>query len=323
MSSSAPPEVKAQHYIPEFYLKGFTSNRKLWVCEKFKPIRESTPKREGCLPDYYTHTEYGERDESAEDTLEKIESGSAPVIRKLANSTFKPSPEQMGAVYLFVAFMFARVPRWREYLDKLFSHVAKERQLSIARDKEQFHKQVADFEHETGKPLPIDAETLRQGMLEGEYEIVQTSTAYNLDSMFRSAFGVVRELEQFEYEVLYAPTGRFFITSDSPVSTVQPQVDGLDTIGVGFGLPNVIVHFPLNKRACLRLRRGVKPEAFHANAYDMDVINHLTMMTATRNIYLPERNRRISRIFDQCGCTVAPGKNAFMLESPKQSPPRR
>ena len=58
-------EPKAQHYIPTFYLKGFTDrNRVLWVYEKFKPPRASKAKDEAHRPDYYTHSEQGERDET-------------------------------------------------------------------------------------------------------------------------------------------------------------------------------------------------------------------------------------------------------------------
>jgi hypothetical protein len=62
---STAVEPKAQHYIPNFYLDGFTdTSRVLWVYEKFKPLRASKPKNEAHKPDYYTHVEQGERDEN-------------------------------------------------------------------------------------------------------------------------------------------------------------------------------------------------------------------------------------------------------------------
>ena len=70
-----PAEPKAQHYIPNFYLKGFTDKAgTLWVYEKFNPMRASTPKKEAHRPDYYTHEENGQRDETAENMLKVIES---------------------------------------------------------------------------------------------------------------------------------------------------------------------------------------------------------------------------------------------------------
>ena len=174
-------EAKAQHYIPNFYLKGFTDpNSVLWVYERFKPPRGSASKKEAHKPDYYTHAEHGQRDETVEFELEAIESRAAPVVRKLANYHFAPSPEQMGHLYLFVAFMFARVPSWRGVLDQYLAQFVRDAQLRNAKDRDRFHRQCAEIEKNTGKSLGMDYEELRQYVLRGEYKIVQGSIAFNL-----------------------------------------------------------------------------------------------------------------------------------------------
>jgi Protein of unknown function (DUF4238) len=138
-----PPlsESKAQHYIPKFYLKGFTDPKgKLWVCEKFKPIRESRPKDEAHRPDYYTHADQGRRDETAENVLEGAESRAAPIVLKLANQQYALTPERAGHLIIFVAFMFARVPSWREHLDNIAAQVARQNVLKTAGDKTKFNR---------------------------------------------------------------------------------------------------------------------------------------------------------------------------------------
>ena len=70
--------------------------------------------------------------------------------------------------------------------------------------------------------------------------------------MVESAVSVARQLaNDYGHEVLYAPKGAFFLTSDSPVFTLQPEANRQAVIGMGFGWPRVQVYFPLNKRACL------------------------------------------------------------------------
>ena len=306
-------EAKAQHYIPKFYLKGFTdSNSVLWVYERFKPPKASSPKGEAHKPDYYTHAEQGQRDETAESELEAIESRAAPVVRKLANHHFVPSPEQMGHLYLFVALMFARVPSWRGALDQYLAQFARDTQLSNAKDRDRFHKQCAEFEKNTGKSLGMDYEELRQYILRGEYEIVQESAAFNLGAMFKSAFTVAGELANYGHEVLYAPEGEFFLTSDSPVFTLQPDGAGQANIGMGFGHSGVEVYFPLNKRACLRLKKGIGPSAVGITSPSIGQINRVTMANATQYLYSSEGYRRISRLFDQWGSKIEPGTNAFL-----------
>jgi hypothetical protein len=189
-------EPKAQHYIPKFYLKGFTDHQKrLWVCERFKPIRDSKPKDEAQRPDYYTLAEQGHRNETAEDILKQVESKAAPIICKLANPQYVLTPENATHVMMFVAFMFARVPSWRENLGNLAAQLAKKKLLEAANDKEQFHRTCLEAEKEKGESLGVDFEELRQATLNDGFDIKQ-STAHNLGSMCLSALSIAKQLAE-------------------------------------------------------------------------------------------------------------------------------
>lgn len=136
MATTQPQmEPKAQHYIPKFYLKGFTNRQgKLWVYERFKPMRESKSKREAHRPGYYTHSDQGERDETAESVLGMYESLAAPVVSKLATPQYVLTAENAAHLIMFVALMFARVPSWRENLDNAAAELARANHLEVARD---------------------------------------------------------------------------------------------------------------------------------------------------------------------------------------------
>jgi hypothetical protein len=313
MSATPSSGQKAQHYIPKLYLKGFTDRQKrLWVCEKFQPIRSSRPKYEAHRPDYYTHEERGERDETAEDVLKQVESQSAPIICKLANPHYALTPERAGRVILFVAFMFVRVPTWREHLDNIAAGLAMSRLMRVANDRENFHQICAEMEREKGKSLGVDIEVLRRNALDGRFDIKQGSKAFNLGSMFMSGGDVAKQLATMGYHALYAPPGKFFVTSDSPVYTIQPDGHGQATVGMGFGHDNVEVYFPLNKKTCLKLKRGIVPKGRMIENGHVDEINRMTMVTAAHYLYSSEGYRRIARLFDERGCKVRVGENAFM-----------
>jgi Protein of unknown function (DUF4238) len=314
---NVPEEAKAQHYIPKFYLKGFTDEQgKLWVCEKFKPIRDSKPKLEAHRPDYYTHAEQGERDETAENILKQAESRAAPIVRKLANPQYKLTPENAGRVVIFIAFMFARVPSWREHLDNVAAQIARDGIVKTANDKEKFYRTWAELEKENGKPLGMEPEKLRQYILKGEYDLKQGSTGFNLGAMFTSAFSAVRKLATMGYQALYAPEGSVFLTSDSPVFTLQPDGKGQATIGVGFGWENVEVYFPLNKRACFMMKKGIQPQGQIIEAGRVDLINKVTMASTAQYLYSSQGFRKIARLFDEHGWRIRAGKNAFMSRPP-------
>lgn len=311
-TTESSAEAKAQHYIPKLYLKGFTDEAgTLWVYEKFNPMRASTPKKEAHRPDYYTHEENGPRDETAENMLKVIESRAAPIVRKLANPQFTLTPEMAGDLYMFVCFMFVRVPSWRENLDRMTARVVRDNSLQIASDKEKFRKLCADYENATGKSVG-DYEELRRYVLKGNYELEQKSNAFNLGAMFTSGLDLIEVLSNFGYRVLYAPTGKFFWTSDAPVGTLRPEGNGRATVGMGFGWPGVEVYFPLNKRACLMLKRKIQPSVGVIEAGHVDQINRLTMATAEKYLYSSEGYKRIARLFDERGCRVRPGKESFL-----------
>lgn len=117
--------------------------------------------------------------------------------------------------------------------------------------------------------------------------------------------------------VMYAPEGKVFLTSDSPVFTVQPDSAGQANIGMGFGWLGVEVYFPLNKRACLRLRRAVEPGAIGISEKTLQQVNNVVMATAARYLYSSEGYRRIARLFDERGCRIQPGKQSFMTTPPR------
>lgn len=290
----------------------------LWVYEKFKAPRASKPKDEGHLPDYYSHAEDGERDDKAERLLGKIESRAAAVLREFVGPTFVPTLKQMEHVYLFTSIMFARVPSWRRYLDNVAVSVYKDMELRIARDKERFYEVCAEVEASVGRPMKTAYETLRQRVLNDKREFVQTSNAFNLHAMFVSARSAARGLVEYDYQILYAPRGEFFVTSDSPVFTLQPDGPRHSVMGMGLGHPLVQVYTPLNKRACLKLKRNLRSAASTEIPTDhVAELNRLTMANATTCLYAPERSRRLARLFDQWGCKIEPGRNAFM---PTQRP---
>jgi hypothetical protein len=192
----------------------------------------------------------------------------------------------------------------------------RQNQLARARDKERFHQSCKDMERDTGKSLGMDTEELRQFILSGEYEIEQTSHAYSLGTMFTSGLAVMDELQKFGFEVLYAPKGQFFVTSHSPVFTIKPEGNGQATVGMGFGWPGVEVFFPLNKRACLRMRKGLQPKKIFISEEKLEMVNNLIMATATQFLYSNENYKRLARLFDERGCKVRAGRDAFMIEPP-------
>src|SRR5262249_12766878 len=141
--SMATPEAvpsQAHHYIPRFYLKGFTEKKVLWVYEQGKPPRESKPKFEAHRENYYAHDNNGSHDSSTEKMLSTVESIVAPTFVKLANPHFQMTRQQRDELFTFVALTFVRVPAYRSYLDRGFSAFVKKRSQDLAQNAEAFYE---------------------------------------------------------------------------------------------------------------------------------------------------------------------------------------
>jgi hypothetical protein len=308
-----PLLTAAHHYVPRFYLKGFTDKqRKLWVYEQAKALRPSKPKDEAHRENYYVFTDRGYPDDQVEKLLSKAESLVAPVICKLRNPQFRMTEQQRNELYTFIAMTFVRVPAYRDFVDRQAAMLMSRLTLEHARDAKRFRATLEKYEAETGDSVG-DYEQLRQFILGGNYEVSQKSAGYNLKMAFESGLEISELLEtDYEYDIWYAPQGSFFITCDNPVITIEPDGDGTAFVGTGFARKNTEVLFPLNQKACLRLRRGARGEQLEIDERRSQQINDLVMGVAQRFLYAPGKYKRISRLFNERGCKLKYGDNALI-----------
>jgi len=99
-------EPKRHHYVPQFYLKGFTEHDSLWVYDLEKrEIRQQRPGSIAVKKHFYSVTnEKGERDNSVELALSQAEGAAAPAVAALARGESE-SEEQRGDLAFFAALM--------------------------------------------------------------------------------------------------------------------------------------------------------------------------------------------------------------------------
>jgi hypothetical protein len=91
------PTARAHHYVPVFYLKGFTSPRAkekgyLWAYEQGKTTRKSKPVNEAHERDFYSFQDEDGRRYDLEQPLSRIESDLALCFEKLGLDTIDSIP---------------------------------------------------------------------------------------------------------------------------------------------------------------------------------------------------------------------------------------
>ena len=123
-----------QHYIPQFYLRGFVDpscpqhqEPYLWVygrgCGR---SRRRAPKNVAVEPHFYSvDTGSDSKDSRVEDLLSATESRASPIWTNLGERERELSHEERNTIAIFVACMSARVPGVRERMNAAVDQVSR------------------------------------------------------------------------------------------------------------------------------------------------------------------------------------------------------
>jgi hypothetical protein len=113
------------------------------------------------------------------------------------------------------------------------------------------------------------------------------------------------------WQVLMAPAGTEFITSDNPVITFIKLKGDLWHPGHGFRKPGVVVAFPLAPDACLTI--GTEgPEYEEVDAATVTRMNELVVRSCDRFVYSHTFSKEIEVMVNTISRTSVPGETAFI-----------
>lgn len=311
---------RAHHYVPVFYLKGFTSptlkdREYLWVYEQGKRIRKSKPVNEAHQRDFYSFEDENGQRRDLEQPLSGIESVLARFFRVIDDPRYhRFHPDEFEGLTIFMALMWVRGPFGRDLVNQLSAQVMKAVVRQYAEDAEKFQRVYDDVVEQYGTKPDVSAEEVRSSILNREWNYEQKSSGYTLHKMFQGVPVVSGILRQKAWEVLTSEGDDYFCTSDCPVITILPDGAGKATIGAGFGVPGVRVYFPLTKRSCLVLKDRARCIGRVVPRGMVQEINKFLMVGARRFLYACEKNTAMEKLFNKIGCKSVPGENAFMRD---------
>lgn len=319
LKSMAHKLPRKHHYIPRFYLKGFTSAEtkpRLWVYEKGRDPRKSTPKLEGCQRDFYTLEENGGKNFEFEEWLANLESRVAPLIPDLVKSKREPIENEKISLAVFMGTMFTRTPFGMLLGDKVFGPATTKMLKRTASDPDAFYKLYESIE--TGFPGKQAAEQVRQDVLAGKGEELEEQRGFRLASMLHVGIDVAEVLCEMGWQFVHAPHSQTFITSDNPLVSEVSEAGRREVhFRSGVNLPNATVWFPLTSTVCLLMRRGLTSGIATAPAATIRSINKRVMTCADKVIYASEFSKGIRTAFERHGCLLPLDKLDMRYEGEK------
>lgn len=255
---SIPPKLngpKRQHFLPKFYLDGFTSKEGMLALydRELDETRIQQPINTGVIGHFYTLEDSEKRKRfELEELLCEYESKASKIITKLAAKEDISADERID-MSIFIAFAAFRTPDMVDSL-KLFNSdyigkIAKRMFSDVQEVKANILKKrglsVSD------KELNKEANELISFANSESYEIT-TKHKWAISTAMEMAFEVAPILAGRDWIVTHRDSyKKSFVTTDSPVvlTTVIPRKNSF--YGIGFANTDALVVFPLTESCVL------------------------------------------------------------------------
>lgn len=234
-TQTAGNQPRKHHYVPQFYLAGFTDNKtsegnlhvvdiehqKMWVAKPKDTAHQRDFHRIDIGPDSDPM--------GIEKALGVLEGRWSTAVRHVVEENRIPGADEeiFGDLMMFIAFLHVRVPRIRETIDDFLARVKK---------KEKFAQRQLAAE---GKPVEF---------VSNWAELDQT---WHVQVMIENAILVAPYLWQRKWNLWAGGVEPYdLICSDSPVALTHLGTNGRRQ-PAGFATPNTIVSLPLNRHMAM------------------------------------------------------------------------
>jgi hypothetical protein len=284
---------KAHHFVPRFYLAGFAGPAgpaRLWQYDKVRgEVTESSPRRAGRRRHYHSIPKKdGTVDVSVENALAVAENQSAPLLRRLIGGEALDNRERSVLSY-FIALMLVRVPAFRDGVAKFKAAIVKDMTRLMARR--------GAFD---SIPVPKEAQEsigkAREALRQGEFD-VEVHPHGSLDALL-AAEKIAGLLHRMTW-VLLGSHGRIrYVTSDNPVTYVDPAVHPRSPRPVGLMNRTIEVTFPLSSSMALMAGwpGGGGIHRRRATENTVRQINRRTAAGASRFVYAAEKSDQLMNL---------------------------
>jgi hypothetical protein len=280
---------KRHHYVPIFYLNYFVTNLSgrtpsFLVYDKAGgPARIQTPINTAVQGHLYSfETPSGAKDDSLERALAELETKATPILSRWQNAAAVPTDNETHQISQFLALMHTRSPRTIQGITEARQAIGFEMARFLA-DQPQLISEFLEHERLAGKAKIPTLEEMIENLrnVEDRFEI-QVDRENSLVESLKLSETVAGELLKMNWCLCRAPTGSFFVTSDTPLCVIAKTGGGKALLGTGFSRPNCEVTFPISPHLCLLLDK-----------------HHTNRKLAVGKQFVREANKRMAAIAER------------------------
>ncbi|MBW8352562.1 MAG: DUF4238 domain-containing protein [Pseudomonas sp.] len=243
-----------QHYVPSFYLKGFTSGDVLTVFDRINgEIRHrQKPQNVATVRHLYTFEDNQDRKRFDWEVLfGHVESAATPVLKSLANG--EPlSQEAREAFAIFLGLAAVRTPAALAETSMVYTELIKARTRVAGSDEDRVFEFLRRMKGSDGNEAVLRGEARDVAALarEGAFDL-KLNDDFVLHRSLNLWALVSEALVKRDWMLLHA-TGndQSFLTSDSPIVLMSRSSELRDQ-PIGYGSPHAQILFPLTSKCAL------------------------------------------------------------------------
>lgn len=216
------PNPKRHHFLPEFYLNGFSRDGYVWLYDRERSqFRRQSVHDTAVIRYYYAfENEKGERDFSVESFLSGVEGKAKSIIVQLqARGAIKPH-ERLDLAH-FIALLMVRTPKFHSEVNEMADAAGKHLMKHMISTVEDAGKLVHQYGNKAGQ-VEITAESMFKFIHNEEFSVEMTRD-FVIGRMLDLAQRVCIEVAMMDWIVVHCEEPSAFITTDEPIGFVVPD----------------------------------------------------------------------------------------------------
>ena len=157
----------------------------------------------------------------------------------------------------------------------------------------------------------VFAEDIRNRIEAFRASIENCSSYYHLIGLEKTTAALGEALMRKNWHVLQAPTGKFFVLSDCPVTTVE-LARGQQKPGVGFGHALAAIILPVSPQHVFVAAPALSQWKPVVSPRVVDSINQLTVWFAHKRVFAHANSPQIRALVNEELNQIVFGRDAFM-----------
>lgn len=284
------------HYIPQFYLKGFSQDQEhLHVFDKKAETDETrfryqTTQAIAYKKNFYTYETQDQSKETLEGMFSQIEGVAQQAIQKLSHGE-QLDKELRSYLALFIAFLWVRVPQFKA--ETLGAQEELHEKMARMMFRVQPKKMMRKWAEKEGKEMTdeeiddlIDfATNPKRSKIKMDFP-----QNYWIKQMLELGDHFYPYLAITDWQIVHSPTKYGFLTSDNPF-ILMPSEKPHPFYGVGLLTPGVKKIIPLRSDLLLIMHEpSDNPDLYHTQGTKegFRLINEQTVLNAERVIFSPD-----------------------------------